>query len=294
MAELSLLSWAREIPPLYWNILLSATGGLTLATLARTIAPHARIYHHASKGILSRTPKELRQLESILADPIGQLESLEEDTFRAFEGEEIDIAARIQGRLEERAGNLSEKPFYRKEEHDPLSKVKYVVAYANTDISQKGIDARLIAAALAGQIRKQGKEVGLYAIGTDTIEVRAPYQRTAFSLQRQSGFNLYHALEDLSQRMGDDPTYFFCIMNANAIISDPSRKRSARNNTLISNKIVHTYIDIGTFDKEKAAYTNTIQAAYHNIDGKYGAIVANLPNILLESAQRMRSVTKQC
>ena len=278
--------------PEIWNVLVSLVGGAAIAAGARVFVPYiGRWYYTSRRG--NRDIQLVKRISAGIREPITKLEDVNIEHGTIDYGDKIDAHALIQSRLAERAG-LQKDPFIFREEFDtPKPSIDYVVCFSNVE-TQKDYNVKILAASIASELKRQGKKVHAYAIGSDLVEIEDSKPQAILNIPSQSGFNLFRCLDAIYRLSFNNPSYVFFLIDASASVTDERQEKTALQRALSHTNVVQAFIEIG---KPRPPYTisklaDSLNAQYASIVGNHNTFFTALPDVFYESARKMKEVAR--
>lgn len=278
--------------PEIWNILTAVLGGAGIALGGRLLVPYTGEWLYSSK----RGNKDLELAKRIalqIREPVAKLNDIDLESSVSEEGERINHHALLQAKLAEKAGFERDQNIYEKGAYVPKPSIDYVVCSSNTD-TLKGAktNARVVAASLVSELKRQGRTVDAYALGSDFVKIDAADPLAILNVPPQSGFNFLHCVEALCSLSFDNPTYIFFLVDSSASVTDKGKEKAALQKIIGHNNIVPVFIEFG---KQRPPYmlrnlSTFLDTPYANVIGNYNAVSASLHGVLSESARKMRVI----
>lgn len=274
---------------------LSVIGGGALAILAasRLITPYVSSFKYAPLIKRKNRHEKISSLSELLYQPVTDLSDLEEYVGLTLEAERIHIPTYLQKQLQKKGKSALDREIYKEAEFDPEPFLDYVVCFSNVSVKRSNsCSARHTATSLVKALRQQQNDIRVYAIGSDLIEVDIKTPENMLSIPAQSGFNFYHALEQLYSEKQPHFTYFFFLIDSNIFPSDENRRNNAAFDVVNYHQAASTCITVGEADQPYLdQFFSFANGLYARIHGDYDEIGGQLRHILSDSKEKMREVS---
>lgn len=278
--------------PEIWNAIVAVLGGAGIALGGRLLVPYTGQWLYSS----NRGNKGLELAKKIgvqIREPVTKLDNIDLETSVSDEGERINHHALLQAKLAEKAGFERNQDVYEKQAYAPKPSIDYVVCFSNTDALRGAkTNARVVAASFVGELKRQGRKVDAYALGSDLLKISDADPLAILNAPTQSGFNFFHCVEALCSLRFGNPTYIFFLVDSSSSVTDKGKEKAALQKIIDHNNIVPVFIEFG---RQRQPYTfrnlsTFLDATYANTIGNYNAVVGSIPGVLSESARKMRVI----
>ncbi len=278
--------------PEIWNAIVAVLGGAGIALGGKLLVPYTGQWLYSS----NRGNKNLELVKRIalqIREPVSKLGDIDLESSVSEEGERINHHTLLQAKLAEKAGFGNAQDVYEKQAYAPKPSIDYVVCFSNTGALRGAkTSARVVAASLVSELKRQGRKIDAYAFGSDFVKIDGADPLTILNIPSQSGFNFFHCVETLGSLRFDNPSYIFFLVDSSASVTDRTKEKAALQRIAEHNNIVPVFIELG---KQRPPYTlrnlsTFLDAPYANLIGNYNAVAASLIGVLSESTRKMRTI----